>query len=197
MIRWFRRADDEDEFEEDGSDGALPEQIDFGEPVELVPEIRPLPKVPELAVIVAESEIHGWHMAAVVSDHTGPDFYLRAITVRWPFMVARPVPSTRTSDKPVNSSLLSPTGSTPARKLVVNWGWTKLEEPFAQLRFYIKRSRIWWLPPRTGQVTIRVTLKESGYPRRRIVVPVKTNIIDWYWSPPEPESEAEPPDQSI
>ncbi|HUN39752.1 MAG TPA: hypothetical protein VMU81_05640 [Acetobacteraceae bacterium] len=178
MLRWFRRADPEDEFEDAADEAPLPEQIDFGEPVEFVPKIRPLPKVPDFAVIVAATENNGWHMAAVVTEATDPDFYLRAITVRWPFVIARPVPSTRLSDKRVNPSLRSPTGSTPTRKVVVNWGWAKLEESFSQLRFYVKRARVWWLPSSSG-VTIRLTLKESGYPRRRIVVPVKTNVIDW------------------
>ncbi|HTW69945.1 MAG TPA: hypothetical protein VME47_08680 [Acetobacteraceae bacterium] len=195
MVRLFRRAAPEDEFGDEADETPLPEQIDFGEPVEFVPEIRPLPRVPDFAVIVAETESNGWHMAAVVTDATGPDFYLRAITVRWPFVVARPVPSIRASDKPVDPSLRSPTGSTPTRKLVVNWGWAKLEEPFSQLRFYIKRAPVWWLPS-TRSVTIRLTLKESGYPRRRIVVPVKTNVIDWHRTPPEPEIEEEPPEQS-
>ncbi|HUB45991.1 MAG TPA: hypothetical protein VMB73_13475 [Acetobacteraceae bacterium] len=195
MFRWFRRADPEDEFEDEADEVPLPEQIDFGEPVEFIPEIRPLPKVPDFAAIVAETAVNGWHMAAVVTDATGPDFYVRAITVRWPFMVARPVPSTRLSHKPVKPSLRSPTGSTPARKCIVNWGWAKLEESFSQLRFYIKRERVWWLPG-TGPATIRLTLKESGYPRRRIVVPIKTNVIDWNRMPPGAETPASPPEQS-
>ena len=52
-IRWFRRADPDDELEEEHAEVVLPEQIDFGEPVEPVQEIRQLPEVPEYAVIVA------------------------------------------------------------------------------------------------------------------------------------------------
>ncbi|HUB10615.1 MAG TPA: hypothetical protein VMB34_01555 [Acetobacteraceae bacterium] len=178
MILWFRRSDPDEGLEAEGDEPGLPGQIDFGEPVEPIPEGRLLPNVPEFAVIIAAAATNGWHMAAVVTDATGPEFYLRAIAVRWPFVVARPTPSTRIADRPVDHRRLSPTGSTPARKLIVNWGWTKLEDSFSQLRFYIKRSPVRWVKP-TGRARLRLTLKESGWPRRRIVVPVKTNVINW------------------
>jgi len=197
MFRWFRRRDedDEDDFEEEGEDVALPDQIDFGEPTEPILESRRLPDVPEFAVIVAAAATNGWHMAAIVTDTPGPDFYLRAITVRWPFFVARPIPSTRISDRPVKSKLRSPTGSNPARKLVVNWGWSKLEESFSQLRFYVKRTPTMLLPSSTGRLKVRLTLKESGIPRRRIVVPVKSNAVTWQL--PDLETPEEPPEPSI
>ncbi len=68
MIRWFRRADPDDDLEEEHAEVVLPEQIDFGEPVEPVQEIRQLPEVPEYAVIVATAATRGWHMAAVVTE---------------------------------------------------------------------------------------------------------------------------------
>ena len=193
MIRWFRRADPDDDLEEEHAEVVLPEQIDFGEPVEPVQEIRPLPEVPEYAVIVATAATRGWHMAAVVTDSIGPDFYLRAITVRWPFVVARPAPSSRISDKWLDPERLSPTGSTPARKLIVNWGWGKLEASFSQLRFYVKRTPTRWTKG-TVRLTVRLTLKESGWPNRRIVVPVKSNIIAW--DAPAAGKPASPPAKS-
>ena len=104
-----------------------------------------------------------------------PDFYLRAITVRWPFLIARPAPSNRISDKRLDPERLSPTGTTPARKLIVNWGWGKLEGSVSQLRFLCE-AHADAVDQGHRAVTVRLTLKESGWPRRRIVVKVKSNI---------------------
>src|SRR5581483_721435 len=124
MIRWFRRHDPDDEWEEDDAHPPLPRHIDFGEEPEAPqPELREAAEVPEFALVVSANSSNGWHVAAVVSTGTGPAFYVRAITVRWPFSVARPTPSNRVSSKRIDPVSLSPTGSTPARKLVVNWGW--------------------------------------------------------------------------
>lgn len=165
MLRWFRhRDDDDDDFEDD-------DELEAGEG-------DASGDIPEFALVVAETEVDGWHMAAVLADSTSPAFYVRAITVRWPFEVARPVPSNRKSDRPINPERLSPSGSTPSRKLVVNWGWEQAEETVVQLRFFVKHGGLRWLR-RSGRLSVRLTLKESAWPRRRIVVPVKSNPVDW------------------
>jgi len=195
MIRWFRRRDDDDEdgLEEAGKDLAPPAEIHLGEQTEQILDSKSLPALPQFAVIVAAAATNGWHMAAIVTGTPGPDFYLRAITVRWPFFVARPMPSTRIRATPVKAMLRSPTGSTPSRKLVVNWGWSKLEESFSQLRFYVKRTPTSLLPG-SGRLRLRLTLKESSMPQRRLVLWVKSNAVTW--QPPEPETPETPPQRS-
>jgi hypothetical protein len=180
MFRWLRRNRyDDDEFEDDDeSDVAAP---------------RSPADVPQFAVIVAAPESDGWHMAAVIGETANPNFYVRALAVRRPFVIARPVPSNRTNDRQFKASDLSPTGTTPAQKLVVNWGWETVEESVSQLRFYVKRTA-----PRfyrkTGRVIIRLTLKESGWPRRRIVLPTKSNKVTWRSA--QVEMPASPPEKS-
>lgn len=165
MFRLFRRnEEDDDEFEY------------VLEPEPRAP--RPQAAVPDFALVVAASGTDGWHMAAVIGQAANPDFYVRALTVRWPFLIARPAPSTRTSDRRVDRAQRSPTGTTPAKKLVVNWAWETVEDPVSQLRFYVKRAAP-RLFPASGGVTVRLTLKESGWPRRRIVVRVKSNHVTW------------------
>lgn len=154
---------------------------------------RPLPDVPKFAVIVSEVSTDGWHMAAVIGQSANPDFYVRAVNVRWPFLIARPARSNRTVDKPVAPDSLSPTGTTPARKLVVNWGWVRVEESVSQLRFYVKRrARLLLRSP--GAVKVRVTLKEVAWPQRRIVVAMTSNPI--IWNPRARKTRASPPEQS-
>lgn len=116
MAMLFRRPDPEDEIENTDKSAI----IDDG---------QLLPKVPEFAVVVSDMTSDGWHMAAVLGESSNPDFYVRAVTVRWPFLIARPARSNRTTEKAVDPDALSPTGTTPARKLVVNWGWRKVEDP--------------------------------------------------------------------
>jgi hypothetical protein len=154
---------------------------------------RPIPEVPEFAVIVSDVSSDGWHMAMVIGETTTPDYYVRAVTVRWPFLIARPARSNRFADKPVDVEWLSPTGTTPARKLVVNWPWITMEGSVSQLRFLVKRAAP-SLFGAAGPVRVRLTLKESGGPRRRIVVKMKSNRVNW--TPTAPETPASPPEQS-
>lgn len=183
MAKLFRRQHAEDDLED----------IEETEPLD---DGLLLPEVPDFAVIVSDVANDGWHMAAVIGESANPDFYVRAVTVRWPFLIARPTRSGRASDKPVNLDLLSPMGTTPARKLVVNWGWRKAEGSVSQLRFYVKRTTP-MLFRAASPVKVRLTLKESAWPRRRIVVKMQSNSVTW--NPPEPddpETPASPPPQS-
>jgi hypothetical protein len=153
-----------------------------------------LPEVPEFAVIVSDVSSDGWHVAALIGEHANPNFYVRAVTVRWPFVIARPVRSNRASDKPANPDSLSPTGTRPARRLVLNWRWAAVEGPVAQLRFYVRRAAP-TLFRAAGSVKVSVTLKESAWPGRRIIVKIKSNRITWNPRAPE-ETPASPPEQS-
>ncbi len=174
MAMLFRRPDPEDDLEQSDEAGT-------------VDESQPLPEVPEFAVIVSDTASDGWHVAAVIGDSANPDFYVRAVTVRWPFLIARPVRSNRTADTPVNPDTLSPTGTSPARKLVVNWPWMTVEGTVSQLRFLVKRTAP-LLFRAYGPAKIRLTLKETAWPRRRIVVKMISNPVTW--DPPEPEMPA-------
>jgi hypothetical protein len=182
MAMLFRRRDPEDELEE-------PDETEAGDDSQLLPE------VPEFAVIVSEISTDGWHVAMVIGESSNPDYYVRAVTVRWPFLIARPARSNRSNDMLVDLDSLSPTGTTPARKLVVNWPWTAVEGSVSQLRFLVKRTKP-MLFPGASRVTVRVTLKESAWPRRRIVVRIKSNRVTW--NPPEsdPETPETSPDRS-
>jgi hypothetical protein len=180
MALLFRRPDPEDELEDQ-------DQSETGDDGQLLPE------VPEFAVIVSDISNDGWHVAMVVGESANPDYYVRAVTVRWPFLIARPARSNRSNDKPIEPDSLSPTGTTPARKLVVNWPWTMVEDNVSQLRFLVKRAApISFRASRP--VKVRLTLKESVWPRRRVVVKMKSNPV--IWNPPEPDLETPetPPD---
>jgi hypothetical protein len=146
--------------------------------------------LPEFTVIVSDVSDDGWHIAAVVGESSNPDFYVRAVTVRWPFRIARPARSNRASEKPVAPHSLSPTGTTPARRLVVNWRWVPVEGSVSQLRFYVRRDA----PIRFRDfcpVKIQLTLKETAWPRRRIAVKMKSNPITW--NPRDLDDTPEPP----
>jgi hypothetical protein len=155
---------------------------------------RPLPEVPEFAVIVSNVSSDGWHVAMVIGESSNPDYYVRAVNVRWPFLIARPARSNRVADKPVDVESLSPTGTTPARKLVVNWPWMTIEGSVSQLRFLVRRAAP-ILFRAASPVRVRLTLKESGWPRRRIVVKMKSNRVNWTRT--APETPASQPEQSI
>ena len=176
MAILFRRREPEDELE----DLDETEELDEGEPPA---------ELPEFAVIVSDVSDDGWHMAAVIGESSNPDYYVRAVTVRWPFLIARPARSNRSSNKPIDPDSLSPTGTTPSRKLVVNWGWIATEGSVAQLRFYVKRPVPITLRS-SGRVKVRLTLKESAWPRRRTVVKMKSNRV--IWNPPEPDIDETP-----
>jgi hypothetical protein len=174
MAMLFRRPDPDADIEDSGK-------------TEAPDESGLLPDIPEFAVIVSDVSKNGWHMAALIGESTNPDFYVRAVAVRWPFLIARPSHSNRSSDKPVSSHTLSPTGTTPSRRLVVNWHWVAVEDSVSQLRFYVKRTApaLFRAP---AAITVSLTLKESAWPGRRIVVRAKSNRITW--NPPSPETPA-------
>jgi hypothetical protein len=178
MVRLFRRQDEEDDLEV--PDDAEP--LDEGT------------LLPEFAVIVSDVSDDGWHVAAVVGESSNPDFHVRAVTVQWPFLVARPARSNRASNRPIDPDRLSPAGTTPARRLVVNWRWVAVEGSVSQLRFYVRRNA----PIRFRDfcaVKVQLTLKESAWPGRRIVLKMRSNRIAW--NPREPgQTPASPPEQS-
>ena len=102
MAMLFRR-DPEDELEDQDQ-------------AEAVDEDQLLPEVPEFAVIVSEASIDGWHVAMVIGEASNPDYYVRAVTVRWPFLIARPARSNRSTDKPIEPDFV-----------VANWHHTGAE----------------------------------------------------------------------
>lgn len=182
MATLFRPPDPEDELEDQ-------------DPSRSGDEGQPLPEVPEFAVIVSDTSNDGWHVAMVIGESSNPDYYVRAVTVRWPFLIARPARSNRSTDKPIEPDSLSPTGTTPARKLIVNWPWATVEGNVAQLRFLVKRATPIWFRS-SGAVKVRLTLKESAWPRRRIVVKMKSNPVIWNRPEPDVETPETPPDLS-
>lgn len=180
MAMLFRRQDTTDDLEDQGE-------------VQVLDEGELPPEVPGFAIIVSDVSYHGWHMAALIGESTNPDFYVRAVAVRWPFLIARPAHSNRAADKPLKPAALSPTGTRPSRKLVVNWPWVVVEDSVSQLRFFVKRTAPTLLRT-AAPITVGLTLKESAWPGRRVVVKAKSNRITW--NPPSPERPASPPAKS-
>ena len=174
LMRWkFWQRDDDEEWEE------------FDEPDE--PSRAP-PEFPQFAMVISETAVNGWHMGALVRERANIDFYVRALVVRWPFVIARPIRSNRQSDITPDKDTLSPASTGPAHKLVVNWAWEPVDGETSQLRFYAKRKGGWW----TGgaqRLKIRMTVKQVQPPRRRVVVRVKSNRVAWKKPDPKPKAE--------
>lgn len=164
-MRWkFWQRDDDDEWE------------DIDEPVE---EARPPPEFPEFAMAISDTAMNGWHVGVVVREKSNIDYYVRAIVVRPPFVIARPVRSNRQSDIVPRKEELSPAQTGPARKLVVNWAWEPIDEETSQLRFFAKRKAGLWPFGNAKRLKVRLTVKEVQPPRRRYVVGVKSNQVAW------------------
>ena len=140
--------------------------------------------LPRFALVVSAAATGGWHMAALVREAANPEFYLRSIAVPWAFMIARPAPSTRQNDAPVRPADLSPARTSPARKLVVNWGWQRVDPATEQLQFYVRRVGPLWVSPKRP-LKLRLRLKEQQPPQRRFVTSVSSKPIDWRQRPAE------------
>ena len=121
-------------------------------------------------------------------EHTNIDYYVRAVVIRWPFVIARPAKSNRQSDIIQSEDALSPTSTSPARKLVVNWGWEPIDDGTSQLRFYAKRTH-WLWPNGAMRLRVRLTVKEVQPPRRRFVIPLKSNPVVWKEPDPVPNAD--------
>lgn len=134
--------------------------------------------LPIFALVVSEAATDGWHVAVLVREKDDCDFYLRSVAVRWPFVIARPTPSNRQNEVIVRREDLSPAGSSPARKLVVNWAWEPVDDAAEQLRFLVKRA---WRLPLRGRLPLRVRLglTEQPPPRRRFILRARSNVVDW------------------
>ena len=142
---------------------------------------EPPPRIIELpyfALAISDTAEDGWHVAALVRESDKLEFYARSITVLWPFTVARPMKSNRQSDYIVRPEDRSPAGTSPSRKLVVNWNWDPLDNETQQLRFYVKRNGPKWIFPRC-RLWVRIGIKEEQWTRQRYVVRVRSNVVDW------------------
>jgi hypothetical protein len=135
-------------------------------------------ELPQFALVVSAAATGRWHLAALVREKDDRDFYLRSVAVRWPFTIARPAPSNRQNEIVFRPQDLSPAGTSPARKLVVNWVWTPADDGTERLHFFVKRA--WRLPlPRRSRLRLRLGLKEQAPPRRRFILHVRSNLADW------------------
>jgi hypothetical protein len=174
-MRWkfWQRDDDDDEWE------------DIEDPAE---PSRPPPEFPRFAMVISDTAVNGWHIGVVVRERANIDYYVRALIVRPPFVIARPTRSNRQSDIIPRKDELSPAGTGPARKLVVNWAWEPVDNETSQLRFYAKRKGVLWFG-KSQRLRARLTVKEVQPPRRRIVVRLKSNLVAWKKPDPRPEGE--------
>lgn len=138
------------------------------------PELR----VPSFSLVVSAESTGGWRSAAVVRDVASPAYYLRSISVSWPFIIARPRPSTRQRERRFRPDQLSPARTSPVRKLVVNWGWQPVDGATEQLRFYVRRLGPMWLWP-NRRLSVRLRVKQQAPPQRRYLLEVSSEPIDW------------------
>ncbi len=135
-------------------------------------------EVPRFALVVSEVADGDWHVAALVKELAKLDFYVRSLSVPWPFVIARPAKSNRQNDHIIPPELCSPAGTSPTRKLIVNWAWEGIDGEAEQLRFYVKRRGSAWFWPNRS-LPVRIAMKEQPPPRRRFVVRVRGNRLDW------------------
>jgi len=168
---WRRDEDDDEEFEDEPA--AAP---------------RPPPEFPKFALVASEAAVNGWHVAVMVRERANIDYYVRAVVVRWPFVIARPTRSNRQSNIRTATSKLSPASTSPAHKLVVNWAWEPVDDETSQLRFYVRRRNWLWLR-RSRRLRVRLTVKEVQPPRRRVVVRLKSNPVAWHRPDPVPKTD--------
>ena len=141
-------------------------------------------RLPHFTLVVSPESTGGWHAAAIVRKAASPAFFLRSISAPWPFVVARPKPSTRQSGFIFRPDELSPVRSSPMQKLAVNWGWEQAAHDTEQLRFYVRRRGILWPWPKR-RLPVRLGLKHHLAPQRRVVVQVRSDLIDWRHGPDE------------
>ena len=135
-------------------------------------------ELPQFALVVSEAATNRWHVAALIREKDDRDFFLRSVAVPWPFVIARPAPSNRQNEVVFRREALSPSGSSPTRKLVVNWAWTAAEDGTEQLHFFVRRS--WRLPWRKqSRLRLRLGLTEQAPPRRRFILYARSNVVDW------------------
>lgn len=135
-------------------------------------------RLPRFSLEVSAASTDGWHKAALVRTAVDPAFYLRSIAVPWTFVIARPAPSTRQSNVVIRAGSLSPARTSPARKLVVNWAWRRVETGSEHLEFYVRRVGPLLLSARPA-LPLRLRLKEQSAPQRRFVVRVASSQMSW------------------
>lgn len=135
-------------------------------------------RVPHFTLVISPESIGGWHAAAIVRKAASPAFFLRSISTPWPFVVARPKPSTRQSGLTFRPDELSPVRSSPMQKLAVNWAWEQADNDTEQLRFYVRRRGMLWLWPKR-RLAVRLGLKHHLAPDRRVAVQLRSELIDW------------------
>ncbi|MBV9248483.1 MAG: hypothetical protein JO227_04460 [Acetobacteraceae bacterium] len=135
-------------------------------------------KPPRFAVVVSEHISEGWRLAALIQDEQNLDYFCRGISVRWPYLIARPLRTDRKNDAAVDKELPSPVASLGAHSLVVNWGWEPFGSSHRELRFFVRRMAPAWLPWPT-RVKVRLSLKELGHMSRRSRQTVRSRRIWW------------------
>lgn len=134
--------------------------------------------IPNFALVISEEVSGGWRSGAIIRDALSPAFYLRSISVPWSFVLARPWPSTRQSPIAFRRDQMSPARTSPARKLVVNWGWQPRDETTEQLTFFVRYQGPLWFWP-TRKLAVRLGLKQQTPPRWRHTLSLMSEPIDW------------------
>lgn len=146
-------------------------------------------RLPRYFLAVSNEDDGGWRSAAIIRDAASPHFFLRSVTVYWPFVVARPRPSSRQNEVIVPPERLSPARTTPAQKLVVNWDWQPRDGGAAEeLNFFVRcRGPLLFWPKR--RLALHLGLKQQAPPNRRYPLKLVTPPIDWR---PQTESASDP-----
>lgn len=133
---------------------------------------------PNYALLVSEELSAGWHSAVIVRDAASPYFFVRSIAASWPFVLARPRPSTRQSEVAYPREQMSPMRTTPSQKLVVNWNWEVIEGTIEHLAFFVRCRGPYFFRPKR-KLIVRLGLKEQVPPQRRYSLRLVGAPIDW------------------
>lgn len=135
-------------------------------------------RVPQYTLVVSDEISGGWRRGAVIRDSVSPHFYVRSLSVYWPFILARPRPSLRQKAVIVPPDKLSPARTTPSTKLVVNWDWQPRGDATEELSFYVRcRGPLLFWPKR--RLALHLGLKQLAPPHRRYPLKLVMQSIDW------------------
>jgi hypothetical protein len=128
-------------------------------------------QLPKFALIISDGSGSRWRPARLVRDHENLDFYVKAISVRWPFALARATADVRPDKTGFGWPAQPPQPAPSCRRLRVTWRWEPDGQGGSCLPFFVKRVGPAWLA-RLVRPSVRVTLKDMTPAQRRITLKI-------------------------
>jgi hypothetical protein len=121
---------------------------------------------------------HGWHYATVHRSRREPmHFYFLNISVGRGFTVVQSIENPEPSVPGQPRYLLIPSSETPSRTLA-GWSFRVGDDDAEEAIFFLRPSGTVWRR-RSSRVSLRLTLEEMSPARRRMIMTIKSNVIDW------------------